>query len=330
VLFEPLAIKNTVLKNRIVFPPTYTGMGVNSKEALSYYRARAAGGAGLVIAEGTRTDDFTDTGFRADMRRLAGTIRDSGAAAVIQLVAASVIGGEETWISPRQGKHAITRDELKGLIRGFAQAAREAADAGFDGVDVHGAHAYFWNKIFSPLHNVRDDEYGGSLSNRMRASLETVAAIREVVPSGFLVFYRHTPCEEEDGGYTLKDSLAFADLLTKAGADVMDISPGRMPDGTIAGYAAQFKQCVSVPVMTVNGLDDPDAAEQALQEGRCDLVGICRGLIADPLWPRKVLEGRRQDIVRCLKCDIGCYGNIRADKAIQCVRSRSHGDKPLT
>jgi 2,4-dienoyl-CoA reductase-like NADH-dependent reductase (Old Yellow Enzyme family) len=321
LLFEPIKIKNTILKNRIVFPPTYTGMGVNTKEALEYYRERAAGGAGLVIVEGTKTDAFADKGFLADMKRLSGTIKDNGAAAVIQLVAASAINGEETWVSPRPGKRGITGEEIKGLIRGFAMAAREAENAGFDGIDIHGAHGYFWNMIFSPLHNRRDDEYGGSPENRMRAGIEAVMAIRGAVPAGFLIFYRHTPSEEAGGGYVLDDSIAFAKKLEEAGMDVLDVSPGKMPDGTIAGYAVQFKKYVRVPVMTVNGFDDPDAAEQALHERRCDLAGIGRGLIADPQWPEKVREGRLGEIVHCTRCDTGCYGNIRRGRPVKCVRS---------
>lgn len=321
LLFEPIKIKNTILKNRIVFPPTYTGMGVNTKEALEYYRERAAGGAGLVIVEGTNTGAFADRNFLADMKRLSGTIRDNGAAAVIQLVAASEINGEQTWVSPRQGKRGITRDEIKGIINGFALAARAAADAGFDGIDIHGAHGYFFNKVFSPLHNLREDEHGGSLENRMRAGIEAVTAVRGAVQDNFLVFYRHTPSEETDGGYTLEDSLTFAARLEDAGIDVLDVSPGKMLDGTIAGYAAQFKKSVCVPVMTVSGFDEPDVAEQALREGRCDLIGVGRGMIADPQWPDKVREGRLDEIIRCTRCDVGCYGNIRNGRPVKCVRS---------
>lgn len=122
-LFEPVKIKNTVIKNRVVFPPTYTCMGVNTDEALEYYRERAAGGAGLVIVEGTDTGAFVREGFLEDMKRLSGTIRENGAVAVIQLVAASEINGEQTWVSPRSGKRGMTRDEIKSMIRGFAQAA---------------------------------------------------------------------------------------------------------------------------------------------------------------------------------------------------------------
>jgi len=320
LLFEPLRIKNLTLKNRIVFPPTYTCMGVDSAEALKYYSERAAGGAGLVIVEGTNVNAFLVKGFWAKMRRLSDSIKENGAAAVLQLVVSPVFNGEETWVSSRDGKRAITGEEIKQLVKGFANAAKEAAAAGFDGIDIHGAHGFFWNKMFSPIHNKREDDYGGSLERRMRPGVDAVLAVRSTVPNDFLVFYRHTPSEEVDGGYTLEDSIAFAVKLEAAGVDVMDISPGKMPDGTIAGYAAHFKKVLSIPVMTVNGLNIPENAEKALQEGRCDLAGICRGLIADPEWPNKVREGRIGDIIKCVECNKGCYGNIRNSLPVKCVR----------
>lgn len=322
LLFEPLSINGYTLKNRIVFPPTYTCMGVGSEAALQYYCERAAGGAGLVIVEGTNVNEFRKKDFPARMRRLSAAIKENGAAAVLQLVVAPVFDGEETWISRRNGKRAISGPEIRQLVQGFAWAARESAAAGFAGIDLHGAHGFFWNKLFSPIHNKRTDEYGGSLANRMRPGLEAVAAIRAAVPAGFMIFYRHTPDEGVSGGYTTSDSIAFAEKLVAAGIDVLDLSPGQMPDGTLAGYAAMFKKTVPVPIMTVNGFNDPAAAEKALQEGHCDLVGICRGLIADPQWPNKVREGRRDEIIRCTGCNKGCYGNINKGRPIKCVQDK--------
>ena len=118
LIFEPLKIKKFTLKNRIVFPPTYTCMGVNSEQALKYYSERAAGGASLVIVEGTDVSVFFVKGFSTKMKRLSEAIKENGAAAVLQLVVLSVFNGEETWVNSRDGKRAITGDEIKQLVKG--------------------------------------------------------------------------------------------------------------------------------------------------------------------------------------------------------------------
>lgn len=318
-LFEPFRIKNIVLKNRIVFPPTYTCMGVDSEEALEYYTVRAKGGAAMVIVEGTAVTAFKSSDFISRIAKLAKSIKEAGAAAVLQLTAPSVIKGENVWVSEGQGARQITVEEIKEIIQCFGEAGRLAAEAGFDGVDIHGAHGYFFNKFFSPVHNKRQDEYGGSLQNRMRFGLDVAAAVRKAVPENFLVFYRHTPVEGGAGGYALEDSLSFAKRLEEAGIDLMDVSPGKGPNGEAAEYAKPFKKLLKIPVMTVNGLNNPEVAERVLCKGKCDLIGVGRGIIADPEWPNKVMNNREEEVRKCIECNKGCYGNISKGKAVQCV-----------
>jgi NADPH2 dehydrogenase len=321
MLFEPFRIKNTVLKNRIVFPPTYTCMGVVSEEALEYYTIRAKGGAAMIIVEGTVVTAFKDSDFVNKISRLAKCIKEAGAAAVLQLTSPSVIKGENVWVSEREGARQITLEEIKEIIQYFAEASRLAAEAGFDGVDIHGAHGFFFNKFFSPVHNKRQDEYGGNLQNRMRFGLDVASAIRNAVPENFLVFYRHTPVEGGTDGYTLEDSLSFAKKLEEAGIDLMDISPGKGPNGKAAEYAEPFKKLLKIPVMTVNGLNNTEVAERVLSEGKCDLVGVGRAIIADPEWANKVMNNREDEIKKCIECNKGCYGNICKGKAVRCVIS---------
>lgn len=318
-LFEPFRIKNIVLKNRIVFPPTYTCMGVDSEEALDYYTIKAKGGAAMIIVEGTAVTAFKSSDFINRISKLAKSIKEAGAAAVLQLTAPSVIKGENVWISEREGARQITVEEIKEIIQNFADAGRIAVEAGFDGVDIHGAHGYFFNKFFSPVHNKRQDEYGGNLQNRMRFGLDVAAAIRNAVPENFLVFYRHSPVEGGADGYTLEDSLSFAKRLEETGIDLMDVSPGKGPNGEAAEYAEPFKKLLRIPVMTVNGLNNPKVAEKVLSEGKCDLIGVGRGIIADPEWPNKVMNNREEEIRKCIECNKGCYGNIREGKAVRCV-----------
>jgi NADPH2 dehydrogenase len=318
-LSEPLRIKDTVLKNRIVFPPTYTCMGVDSEEALEYYTFRAKGGAALIVVEGTAVTAFKSSEFVRRMKKLAHSIKEAGALPVLQLTAATVINGENVWVSNREGAREVTIKEIKELIQNFAEAGRLACEAGFEGIDIHGAHGFFFNKFFSPIQNNRQDEYGGSLENRMRLGLNVVTSIRKAVPENFLIFYRHTPLEGVVKGYTLEESIAFAAKLEQAGVDVMDISPGKGPKGEAAEYAVPFKKALRIPVMTVNGFNKPYTAESVLVEEKCDLIGVGRGIIADPHWPNKVLKKCRGPIIECIECNEGCYGNISHGKAVQCV-----------
>jgi NADPH2 dehydrogenase len=321
-LFEPFKIKNTILKNRVVFPPTYTCMGVDSEEALEYYTARAKGGAGLVIVEGTGVESFRDSEFVERLGRLVRSIKEAGAAAVLQLTAPSSIKGEDIWASKKSGARAATLEEIKNIIESFALAAKLSCETGFDGIDIHGAHGFFFNKFFSPIQNRRNDEYGGSVKNRMRLGLDVVAAIREAVPADFLVFYRHTPLEGVQGGYTIEESLDFAKELESAGVDVMDVSPGKGPKGESAEYAVHFKRILNIPVMTVNGFNNVKNAESVLADNKCDLVGVGRGIIADPQWPNKIKAGQEDKIIKCIDCNKGCYGNIGEGKAVDCVLNR--------
>jgi 2,4-dienoyl-CoA reductase-like NADH-dependent reductase (Old Yellow Enzyme family) len=319
-IFEPLKIKNTILKNRIVFPPTCTCMGVDSDEALEYYTVRAKGGAGLLIVEGTNINSFKSEGFFESMKRLAQSIKHNGAVAILQLTAPTSFNGENVWVSDRLGARAVSLREIDGIVGGFAYAANMAKKAGFDGIDVHGAHGFFFNKFFPPTENKRNDEFGGSLENRMRFGLNVVSCIRKSVDDDFLIFYRHTPVEGIEGGYTIEDSLYFSKMLETAGVDVMDISPGKSKFGEVAEYAEQFKKKLNIPVMTVNGFNIAANAEYAVSTGKCDLVGICRGIIADPDLPKKIQTNHEEKIIKCTECNKGCYGNINEGKPVKCVR----------
>jgi len=212
--------------------------------------------------------------------------------------------------------HDISRSDIEEIKQRYALAARECQAAGFDGVEPHGAHGFLLNQFFSPLINLREDDYGGALANRMRLGRDIVRMIRNEVDDEFLVLYRHTP--REDGGYTTADSIAFAEALIGDGVDIMDISPAS--DKEPADLAAPIKQAVGCPVIAVNDMDDPERAVTALRENRADLIAIGRGLIADPEWPRKVSEGRLDQVVRCLKCDEKCYGNLSKGLPIGCVQ----------
>ncbi len=305
-LFEPLTVRGKVLRNRIVMPPMVVLRGLTTPEGVEWYGRRARGGVALVIVEATSVNRFGAELTAENLRPLVDAIHAGGALAAIQLF--PVAFGKP--VHPTR----LNRQEIEKIIAAYRVAARTCAEAGFDGVEPHGAHGYLLNLFFSPERNTRKDEFGGSLEGRMRMALAVVAAAREGVGHNHLLLYRHTPVGD---GYGMEESLALAEKLVAAGVDILDISPSSIE--APGDRAAPFRR-FGVPVIAVNELDVEERAVEALEKGRADLVAIGRGLIADPDWPTKVKEGRRDEIVRCTRCDEKCFGNLRKGIPIECTQ----------
>ncbi len=312
-LFSPFGVKSVTLRNRIVVPPMVTNLDIAGPAGIEWYARLARGGAGLVIVEATFVDRFASELSVDSLRGLVDAVHGEGAAIAIQLF--PVVFGSS--VAP----HDISQSDIEKIKKGYAVAARTCQNAGFEGVEPHGAHGFVLNQFFSPLRNLRKDDYGGALANRMRLGREIVQIMRSEVDDQFLILYRHTPCE--DGGYTIEDSIAFARALVDDGVDIMDISPAS--DKEPADLAAPIKQAIGCPVIAVNDMDDPERAVAAVQEKRADLIAIGRGLIADSQWPRKVSEGRLDEVVKCLKCDEKCYGNLSKGLPVGCMQWENPG-----
>jgi len=307
-------------------PPMATVMDVSTLRARRYYQERAKGGVGLIIVEGTSVDKFSSAEFVGTLSLLSEAVHKEGSGIIIQLFQGSKLqSGEVVAPSTTEVSREVTEKEIKEIIEKFAVSSLLAQEAGFDGVEIHGAHTYFLNQFFSPILNRRNDKFGGSLEKRMNLGLECLRAIRKRVKEEFLIFYRHTPVDWNDGGYTIKDSKLFCRKLEEEGLDVIDISPSSDGSHGQAEYAGEIKKAVGIPVIAVGGMEDPRKAERALSSLKCDLVAIGRGLIADPYWPKKVKEGREDKIVRCIKCNKKCYGNLRKGIPISCTQNKNVG-----
>ena len=305
-LFSPLRIRNVELPNRIVVPAIHQVREILSREGIAWHRRLAAGGAGLVIVERAPVSYFGKDLTAKTLRPLVEAIHSGGAAAAIQLLAA--IDGEQP--DPDELSH----QQIETIVDLSAKAAVVCRDAGFDSVEPHGAHGTLLNHFFMPDINHRSDKFGGSLDNRCRLARCIVERIREAIGENLLIIYRHTPTGEE---YGLDESLHLAQLLIQAGLDVLDISPAQ--EACVADLAAPFKARFAVPVIAVGDMEDPDKAARALREQKCDLIAIGRQMIADARWPTKVRQGRLAEIVKCKKCDEGCFGNLREHKPVECV-----------
>lgn len=351
-LFEPMNIRGVTFKNRIVMPPMQVGVGLRSARARAYYLERARGGAGAIIMAAASVDLFTRDeawgrpgaveAFLTGMAPFLADVHQTGARIGIQLWhgnqfpagtgAANDTRGETIAPSATSRVRELTVAEIGTIISRFAAAGAAARRAGFDLVEVHGAHGYLVCQFFSPLTNRRQDGYGGRLAGRMRFSTECVSAMRAAVGDGFPIFYRFPAGEDTPGGITLKDSVLFAVALEKAGADAFDVSLGsaagpefqitpgaEQKEGTFLHLATAIKGRVKAAVIGVGRFRTPQVAEDALVQGKADMIAIGRQLIADPHWPNKVKEGRFEDIIPCISCN-ACPSRLACCKAISSAR----------
>ena len=230
----------------------------------------------------------------------------------------------------------MTHEQIRETIADFANCARNAKQYGFKMIQLHGGHGWLLGQFSSKLLNQRTDEYGGSAENRARFARELLDAVRAAVGPDFLIEYRLSWDEMLDGGNTLEDTIEFAKQIQDK-VDILNVSVGThwvldhcnqifplwfTRHGLNIEAAGEIKKNVSCLVSVVGGIDDPAMAEAALAAGKCDFVSMCRGLIADPHWPNKVMEGRDDEIIPCVRC-ITCHDNMAGDGTFCAVNPKT-------
>ena len=341
-LFQPIYIRGMEIKNRITYPAIQMNMGLTNRRARAFYAERARGGAGLLITGNTSIDNLACEelwgsaealeSFSDRLRQLTSQIHEAGSRIGLQLWQANrfpqgrgtLIAGIEVKPdscvmvvpSPRDDMHELTIPEIESIIYRFAKGARNARDAGFDCVEIHGAHNYLPCQFTSPEHNQRSDKYGGSPAGRMKFGIDLTKAIRAWVGPDFPIFFRLGALEKN--GDIHPDSITYAQELEKAGVDCLDVSSGgygripvspprQYPMGTFAFLAEAIKRKVAIPVIAVGRINTPEVAEEILTKGQADMVAIGRQLIADPFWPKKVQEDRFNEVVECDSCSVNCF-----------------------
>ncbi|HWU37194.1 MAG TPA: NADH:flavin oxidoreductase, partial [Candidatus Acidoferrum sp.] len=303
-LFDLLRIKGVELKNRIVFAPIVTNFGLRNERAVNFFAARARGGVGLIIVHGTPVDMLVKADWARSLKPLVLAVHEQGSKIVLQLWHGNDLNGQAVAPSARESYRQIGQEEIRTVIDKFATASRNCQEAGFDGVEVHGAHGYFVHQFFSPLTNQRTDEYGGSAERRMLFAMELVVAMRQAVGEKLLLLYRHSAVDGLPGGTTVEESARLGKALENHWLDVIDVSagmgrddelslpPASAPEGTHADLAAKIKAKVSIPVIAVGRVQTRAVAEGILRGKKADLVALGRQLLADPYWPKKVQEGK--------------------------------------
>jgi len=331
-LFSLLPVKGLTLKNRIVMPPMGTSKsgdtGAVTDAHIEHYVPRAAAGVGTIIVEHAyvRQDGRVaevQLGIHEDvlipgLRRLAEEIKTHDTVAGIQITHGGgqatratagtqpVAPSDATMPYATEPARALTSAEIEAIVDAFAAATRRAWAAGFDFVEIHGAHGYLLSEFLSPLTNTRTDEYGGSLANRLRVPLQVVEAVCQVTDDEHLVLYRLGANDYEPGGLTQEEGRQAAAALVAAGVDLLDISAGvgnpppgwnDLPQGYFVPMAAAIRTEVGVPVVVAGGITDPHFADQVIRSGEVDLVAIGRAMLAHPNWAveaRAKLAGRKR------------------------------------
>jgi 2,4-dienoyl-CoA reductase-like NADH-dependent reductase (Old Yellow Enzyme family) len=334
-LYAPAAFFGSSLANRLVVAPmtriSATEDGRATPDMAEYYADYARGGFALVISEATYIDEAYSQGFwgqpgianprqRDAWRQVVDAVHAVGAPFLLQLYHGGAVNQGNRWrtgtIAPSAvrpvGEQAaryggsgpypvpreITRAEMAEVVDSFARAARWAAEAGFDGVEVHGANGYLIDQFLTDHTNLRTDEYGGSVENRVRFACEVLAAVRAAVPADKIVGIRISQTKSNDHSHTWAGGIADAQAIFGRLGAVGDVyihvsshtgmGPVFGSRESLAGLARRYSRR---PVIACGKLDDPDRAEALITDGQTDLIAMAKAALADPAWPRKILMG---------------------------------------
>jgi 2,4-dienoyl-CoA reductase-like NADH-dependent reductase (Old Yellow Enzyme family) len=334
-LFSPIRIREVEFKNRIFVSPMCEYSAVDGHPQtwhMVHLGSRAVGGASLVMTEATAVEKRgrispSDTGIYLDAhvaswRPIVDFIKSQGAVPGMQLahagrkgstavpwsggkavaphnggwepVAPSAVAFEPDYPMPR----ALTLEEIPEVVAAFGKAAQRALEAGFEVVEIHGAHGYLIHEFLSPLCNTRQDEYGGSLENRMRFALDVAKQIRKIWPERSPLFFRVSATDWKEGGWDLEQTIELSKKLKLVGVDLIDVSSGgavpnvKIPvgPGYQVGFAEAIRKQAQIPTGAVGMITDPQQAETILESGQADAVFLARELLRDPYWPRRAAK----------------------------------------
>ncbi len=354
-LLSPGKIGTLELKNRIIMPAMGTGHpdadGKINQRLIDYHARRAKGGCAMNIVEFTcvhptaaqlHTINAYNDDFLPGLTKLAEAVHNEGGKICLQLWhggrQTGTASGEAPWAPSaipcpfiQAMPHVMSKDEINEIVQAFGSAALRAKKAGFDAVEIHGAHGYLIDCFLNSYSNNRTDEYGGSLENRARFGCEVIREIRKQVGKDFPVLLRISATENVDNGVTLEDTLKVAALYKEEGIDALNVSQGcyTVLPYTVPPYyqpialnvesAATFRKALNIPVIAAGRITSPELAEELIRDEKVDFVGIGRGQLSDPDYVTKLKNGESDQIVRCISCEQGCVERFFQGTGISCI-----------
>ncbi len=355
-LFSPFTVKGCRLKNRIVMPALASFLiendGTITEKTIEHYRLRAAGGPAMVIMEACAVSPegvvsphqarIFDDRFLDGLSRIARAMKAEGAVPALQIHH----GGRQTSVRIIKQKpfapsplpcpvisgdvEPLSKNGIQTLVSKFGDAAERAVEAGFELIEIHGAHGYLVNQFLSRFSNIRNDEYGGDIAGRTRFAREIIEEIRKRIGVDFPLSFKISAQEFCPDGLTVEESIPILKLLVEAGIDLVQVSAGNdatpewicqpmfMKQACLADSAEQIRKALDIPVMAVGRINDPLIAEEIIEKGQADLVCIGRGLLADPEMPKKAKEGRLDEIRTCIACNT-CMESIFRRGRVECL-----------
>ncbi|MES3025335.1 MAG: NADPH-dependent 2,4-dienoyl-CoA reductase [Pseudomonadota bacterium] len=350
-LLAPLDLGFTTLRNRVVMGSMHTGLEdrfFNYGKLAEFYRERAKGGVGLIVTGGISPNrqgwllPFGGTmNFIGDIfnhKKVTKAVHEEGGKILMQILHSGRYGYQPLVVSASDVKspismfkpRALSERGIEATIKDYARCAKLAKLAGYDGIEVMGSEGYLLNQFLCARTNLRKDNWGGSIENRMRLPVEIIKRIRKTVGNDFIIMYRHSLLDLVDGGNTWDDVVKVAQALEQAGVSILNTGFGwhearvptivtSVPRAAFAAVAGRLRREVKIPVVASNRINMPADAEDIIARGDADMVSMARPFLADSQFVAKAASGRTDEINTCIGCNQACLDHTFSNKRASCL-----------